>query len=185
MKKVKEGLMFLALLVMPLVLFFVVSGFAADLISDRPSFVGLDNYIRMFLNDKTFGKALLNTFLTPALVSFLLVLVFALIIFFIRKKIKVARWAFYLGSVIVGGVTTLIYNVYLSISLSHITGNLLYATQTIVSHIADYKPSVFDIINPTNVLFSLYIGILTAFVFWILELMVDIVKNFRRKRNTK
>ena len=41
MKKAKEGLMFLALLVMPLVLFFVISGFATDLISDRPNFVGV------------------------------------------------------------------------------------------------------------------------------------------------
>lgn len=185
MKKVKEGLLFLAILIIPIVLFFIIFPFLGNMLSSSPSLVGVGNYIRMFLNDKTFLKVLLNTFLKPALVGFLLVLVFAVIVFLVKKKIKVPRWAFYLGSVIVGGVTTLIYNVYLSISLSRITGNLLYATQTILTHIADYKPSVFDIINPTNVLFSLYTGILTAFVFWILELMVDIVKNFRRKRNTK
>lgn len=184
MKKVKEGLMFLALLVMPLVLFFVVSALTADVISDRPSFVGLDNYIRMFLNDKTFGKALLNTILPPAIVSFLLVSVFAVIAFLVRKKIKVPRWVFYLGSVLIGGITTLFYTSYLSIAFSHMTSNL-FADQTIVSHVLDYKPSVFDAITFPNILFSLYIGILTAFAFWILELISDIIKNFRRKRNTK
>ena len=176
--------MFLALLVMPLVLFFVISGFAADLISDRPNFVGVGNFIRMFLHDKTFGKALLNTILPPAIVSFLLVSAFAIIVFLIRKKIKVRRGMFYLGGVIIGGVTTLIYSSYLSITFSHMTSNL-FAAQTIISHIVDYKPSVFDAITFPNMLFSLYIGILTAFVFWILELISDIIKNFRKKRNTK
>ena len=71
MKKVKEGLMFLALLVMPLVLFFIISPFSANMLSSSPSFVGVGNYIRMFLNDKTFVKALLNTILAPAIVCFL------------------------------------------------------------------------------------------------------------------
>ncbi len=182
MRKIKEMLLFLALLVAPLVLFFVISGFAADLISDRPSFVGVENYIRMFLHDKTFGKALRNTILTPAIVSFLLVPVFAVIVFLVRKKIKVPRWVFYLGSMLIGGMTALIYILCVNVVLFGVPSNL-YAAQTIVSHILDYKPSVFDVINPPHLLFSFYVGILTAFVFWILELIVDIVKKFIRKRD--
>ena len=177
--------MFVALLVMPLVLFFIIFPFWGNMLSSIPSFVGVSNYIRMFSNDKIFGKALFNTVVIPIAISFLFVFVFALIIFFIRKKIKVARWVFYLGSVFIGGVTTLIYTLYLSIASFHMTSNLFAAQQTIISHIIDYSPPVFDAINPTNVLFSLYIGILTAFVFWILELIFDIVENSRRKRNVK
>ena len=184
MKKAKELLLFLAVLVIPLVLFILVSPLTADVISDKPSFAGIVNFIRMFLHDKTFGKALLNTILPPAIVSFLLVSAFAIIVFLIRKKIKVRRGMFYLGSVIIGGVTSLIYSSYLSITFSHMTSNL-FAAQTIISHIVDYKPSVFDAITFPNMLFYLYIGILTAFVFWILELISDIIKNFRKKRNTK
>ena len=182
MKKTKELLLFLTLLVISPVIFFVISGFTADVISDKPSFVGVENYIRMFLHDKTFGKALLNTILTPAIVSFLLVSVFAVIVFLVRKKITLPRWVFYLGSVLIGGMTALIYILCVNVVLFGVPSNL-YATQTIVSHIVGYKPSVFDAINPPSVLLSFYIGILTAFVFWILELIVDIVKKFIRKRD--
>ena len=51
MKKAKEGLMFVALLVMPLVLFFILP-FWGNMLSSIPSFVGVSNYIRMFSNDK-------------------------------------------------------------------------------------------------------------------------------------
>lgn len=182
MKKIKELLLFLAFLIIPFVLFFVISGFTADLISDLPSFVGVVNYIRMFSNDKIFLKSLLNTLLKPAIVSFLLVLVFAVIVFLVRKKIKVRRWVFYLGSVFIGSITTLFYTAYFGISSFHTTSNLFAAQQTLISHIFDYRPYVLYAINPTNVFFSLYIGILTAFVFWILELISDIIKNFRRKK---
>ena len=134
MKKVKELLLFLAVLVIPLVLFILVSALTADVISDRPSFVGLDNYIRMFLNDKTFGKALLNTILPTAIVSFLLVSAFAVVAFLVRKKIKVPRWVFYLGCVVIGGVASFAYMVYISIA-PFIEQGQIYAAQTVLSHI--------------------------------------------------
>jgi len=172
MKKIRELLLFLALLVMPLVLFFIIFPFLGNMLSSIPGFVGVSNYIRMFSNDKIFGKALFNTVVITIAISFLFVFVFALIIFFIIKKIKVARWVFYLGSVFIGGLTTLSYTSYLNITFPLTTSDFfaaqIYYAQMIISH--------------TNVLFSLYIGILTAFVFWILELISDIIKNFRRKR---
>lgn len=180
MKKVKEMLIFLALLVVPLLLYFIVLGFTADVISNRPSFVGINNYIRMFLNDKTFGMALINAILAPAMVSFVSVSVFAVIVFFVRKKIKVPRWVFYLGSVFIGGMTALIYILCVNAALFGVPSDL-YAAQTIVSHIFGYKPSVFDAITVPNVLISLYVGVFTAFVFWILELVPDIVKKVRKK----
>ena len=181
MKKIKELLLFLAFLIIPFVLFFVISGFTADLISDLPSFVGVVNYIRMFSNDKIFLKSLLNTLLKPAIVSFLLVFVFAVIVFLVRKKIKVRRWVFYLGSVFIGSVTTLFYTAYLGILSFHTSSNLYAAQQTLISHILDYRPSV-NVITFQNVLFSMCIGILTAFVFWILELICYIIKLIKYKR---
>ena len=176
MKKIKELLLFLALLVIPIVLFFIISPFsAANMLSFRPDYIDIDNYIRLFLNDKIFVKALFNMVAFSIAISFLFVFVFALIIFFYEKKIKTARWVFYLGSVFIGGLTTLIYTSYLSITFPLTTSNFyaaqIYYAQMIISH--------------TNVLFSLYIGILTAFVFWILELIFDIIKNLRRTRNMK
>ena len=168
MKKAKELLLFLAVLVIPLVLFILVSVLTADVISDKPNFVGFDNYIRLFLNDKMFWKALLNTILPTAMVSFLSVSVFA---FIFGKKIKVPRWVFYLGSVIIGGLSTLIYTSYLGIMFSLTISNLYAA------YLADAEAIT------SNVCFSLYVGIFTAFLFWILESIVDIIKKFRRKRD--
>ncbi len=175
MKKIKELLLFVVPLIVLPVISLMVLGFTADVISDRPSFVGLDNYIRMFLNDKTFGKALFNTAFAPALFSFLIVAVFAMIVFIVRKKIKVPRIVFYIGSIFVGAITALLY-----IVCRNMAFNQSYAVQTIVSHIGDYSPSIFDVLSISNVLFSFYIGIFTAFVFWGIERIVAFVKRKRR-----
>lgn len=180
MKRMKELLLFMVTLFAPLVLSLVVSAFSADIFSDRLHFVGVANYIRLFLNDKTFAKALFNTVFAPALFSFLIVAVFAMIVFIVRKKIKVPRWVFYIGSVFAGAITALLYIVCVNMAFLR-ASEQSHAAQTIVSHIVDYSPSIFDVISISNVLLSLYIGIFIAFVFWVLELIIDIVKNLRRK----
>jgi hypothetical protein len=165
MRKIKEMLLLLVLLVVSYILFLMVS-------FPSPFVVGLDNYIRMFLNDKIFRKALFNTVFAPALFSFLIVAVFAIIVFIVRKKIKVPRWVFYIGSVFVGAITALLCKAYSFISLRELLS----------SYIVVYSPTVFDVISISNVLLSLYIGIFIAFVFWVLELIVNIIKKIRRKR---
>ncbi len=182
MKKTKELLLFIALLVMPIILFFIVSGFSADLISNTPKFVGIINYIRLFLNDKTFVKALFNTVAMPIAISFFIVSVFALVMFFVRKKIKAPRLIFYSGGVIIGAITSIICMMCISIAtFGEISQS--YEAQTIVSHIVDYKPSVFDAITLPNIFISLFVGIFTVFVFWIIELIIDIFKHYKSKGN--
>ena len=167
MRRIKELLLFAVPLIVLPVISLMVLGFTADVISNRPSFVGINNYIRMFLNDKIFGKALFNTVFPPALFSLLIVAVFAMIVFIVRKKIKVPRIVFYVGSIFVGAITALVY-----IVCRNMAFNQTHAVQTIVSHIVGYSPSIFDVLSISNVLFSFYIGIFTAFIIWVLELIV-------------
>lgn len=184
MKRIKECLLFTVLLLAPLALFLVISAFTAYVLPDRPPFVGLENYIRMFSNDKIFGKALFHTVLAPAICSVSVVAVFAMIVFIVRKKIKVPRWVFYIGSIFVGAIAALLCIVCVNAAFLRAPG-LSDALQTIESHIGGYSPTVFDALSISNVLLSLYIGILTAFIFWIMELIAAIVKNLLRKKVVK
>ena len=179
MKKLKELLLLIVFLIMPIIVYFIVLGFKADMISDNFSFVGVSNYIRMFSNDKIFIKALINTFTIPIAFSFLFVFILVLIMFFVRKK--VSRLILYIGSVFIGAIISLAYRVYSSTALFSAQSQI-YAAQTVVSHIVDYSPSIFNVITIPNVLLSLYVGIFTAFIFWILELLIELVKRFKRRK---
>lgn len=137
MKKIKELLIFIALLVTPILVHFAVLGIG-NLISPSPSFIGFNNYIRLFLNDKTFLSVLFNTFAMQIIISFIVSAVLAVIIFLLRKKIKAPRLIFYIGSIILGNV---------------------------VSWALPWFKHFF---------IALYVGIITAFVFWILELIISL-----------
>ena len=147
MKKIKELLIFIVLLITPIVVHFAVLGIG-NLISPSPSFIGFDNYIRLFLNDKTFLTVLFNTFAGQIIISFIVSAVLAVIIFSLRKKIKAPRLIFYIGSIILGNV---------------------------VSWALPWFKHFF---------IALYVGIITAFVFWILELIVTLFKK-RGYKNEK
>lgn len=182
MKRTKELLLFLVLLLIPPIICVVLTGVFLHVLDDNPHFIGIENYIRMFTNDRIFGQALVNTVLFPTLASFCLVAVFSVIVFLMRKTIQVPRRVFYPVSVLIGGVSALIYRVCVITSTFRVPRNAIVTLHPLV---VAYQLSVFDAINFPNVFFSVYIGILTAFIFWVLELIVDIVKNFRRKRNMK
>ena len=184
MRKRKELFLFMTMLIVPPAFPLIVSALSAYVLSDRPQFVGVVNYIRMFSNDKLFGKTLFNTVFGPAIFSFLIVAVFAVIVYLVRKKIKVSRKVFYIGGVFVGAITTLAYVACINAAFLRAPGKL-NAVQTIVSHIGNYSPNVFNVISISTVSLSLYIGILTAFVFWIMELIGDIVKSLVRKKDMK
>lgn len=169
MKKTKELLLFLTALIMPIPIFFVIL-FFSPVSSSR--FVGVENYIRLFFRDQTFGKALFNTVFMPLIFSFLSVALFAVIVFITRKKIKAPRKVFYIGSVFVGAITSLLCTVYVNIAVPA----QQYATHTLVLHIVDYSPTVFDVLSISNVLLCLYIGVFTSFIFWVMELIVGVVK---------
>lgn len=177
MKKTKELLLFLMFLLMPPILCVIVTG-VFSCVAGSAHFIALENYIRMFSNDKIFVKALVNTIILPTLVSIFAVAVFALFAFFARKKIKVPRWLFYLGSVFIGGVTALIYTVCASVSAIRVLSHSITALQ---SYVVAYQPSVFDAITFLNVFLSVYIGIFTAFIFLLLELILDAIKMLKDK----
>ena len=142
MKKIKELLIFIALLITPLIMVFVALGIG-NLISPSPSFIGFDNYVRLFLNDKTFLTVLFNTFAGQIIISFIVSAVLAVIVFLLRKKIKAPRLIFYIGSISLGTVASFIrYARFLHISL--------------------------------NVLIPLYAAVITALIFWILELIISL-----------
>lgn len=71
--------------------------------SDPWEFVGIDNYLRIFREDATFLRALLNTFIYAFVKVFLLVIIALLIALLLNKKIvgrKVFRVLIYLPSII-------------------------------------------------------------------------------------
>ena len=137
MKKIKELLIFIALLVTPILVHFAALGIG-NLISPSPSFIGFNNYVRLFLNDKTFLSVLFNTFAMQIIISFIVSAVLAVIIFLLRKKIKAPRLIFYIGSIILGNV---------------------------VSWALPWFKHFF---------IALYAGIITALIFWILELIISL-----------
>lgn len=176
MRKIKELLLFLIVLLVPVVLFLVASG---NVLSDQPHFVGASNYLRLFLHDQIFVKALLNTIAIPVLC----VSVFAVLVCLLRKKIKTPRVLFYMGSVLIGSIASLAHVVYISITLFGVPKHL-YASEVLVSLTGDLQMSLWDVLSVGHILSALYIGVFTAFVFWILEQIVDAVKIFRRKRTS-
>ena len=166
MKKTKELLLFLVALFAPVAIFFIVLAFSSVLNS---RFVGIENYIRLFLHDKVFGKALLNTFLGPFIFSFLAVSFFAVIIVITRKKIKMPRNAFYITSACIGTITALLYVVYSKMAFLGVPRYLLGYSRTILTI--------------SDVLLFLFVGVFTAFIFWVMELIVDTAKSIRNKRD--
>lgn len=176
MKRIKELLLFLAALIIPIAIFFIVLIFSSVL---SPRFVGVENYVRLFFRDQTFGKALFNTIFAPFIFSFLTVALFAVIVFITRKKIKAPRKVFYIGSVFVGAITALLYVVYSNMVFLMVPAQQ-YASHTLVLHIVDYSPTVFAV---SDVLLCLYTGVFTAFIFWVMELIIDTAKSIRNKRD--
>lgn len=176
MKKIKELLIFIALLITPILMIFVALGIG-NLISPSPSFIGFNNYIRLFLNDKTFLSVLFNTFAMQIIISFIVSAVLAVITFLLRKKIKAPRLIFYIGSISLGTVASLARNVVLFLNTPNQVPDSL-------ANALNYKPSIFDAISLQNIFVALYVGIITALVFWILELIVTLFKK-RGYKNEK
>lgn len=145
MKKLKEFFIFITLIIIPALIFYIFLSLI-NMFSETVVFIGINNYIRLFLNDSTFLKALFNTFAVQLAISFILAVVFAVILFLMRKKIKATRLIFFIGTVSIGIMVSLILNEF------------------------------------RNVLICIYAGILTAFVFWVIELVVNLFKKILKKQ---
>lgn len=151
MKKVKEFSLFVIALTLPIVFYFLLLWFA-DLFSKNPQFMGLVNYIKMFIADEYFVNALIHTLIIPTIISFLVLIVFMFVVFAIRKTIKSPRLLFYLGGGIISVILTLIF---LIIRSEAFTIGLVFMTA--------------------------YVTIFSEFVFWILELVFGFLRKIMSK----
>ena len=153
MKKAKEFLLFVIALTIPIVFYFLILLFV-DLFAKNPQFVGLVNYINMFIADEYFVKALLHTLIIPIIISFLALIFFAFVTLAIRKKIKSPRLLFYLVGGIISVISTLIF---LIISRESFAIGLVFMAS--------------------------YVTIFSAFVFWIFELVIEFIKTTMTKKS--
>ena len=165
MKKVKEFLLLfvplIALTVLPIVLF--VSNHTSD------EFVSNSQYLKLFLNDGLFLNSLLNTYFVPAIISLVVVLIFALLCHFIvfLKKRKI----FYpvggmLSSLVSLGLLIINKTNYFGLPMG------VYDPQYLVSN----SPQSISI-SFYDALLAVQIGFLTTLIFWLIELLVIFIKK--------
>lgn len=143
MKKLKEFLMllipFAVLSVLSAIWFAVNTG-------------GGIRYLRLIISESFFAIALVNTFVPCVIISFILCLIYKLIIFLF--KIKLTRKRNYIVLFLLSLIVPVVY--------------ILILTRT------------FDIVN--NTIYTLQIGIIVTFIFWLAELIKEIMeKHFLKK----
>ncbi len=133
------------LILLPAVLFFATKG--------NNGFIGPLQYLRLFLNDSTFWKALFNTYSLAFILSVAIVLVLAFLRRFM-EFLKKRRW-FYGMSLALGSVASFFAIWIQRILMNHANG----ITATLL-------PTVYEIIM------GMQVGFLTVLVFWLIELFV-------------
>ena len=155
MRKIKEISVLLVLLVVSFALFFVVYFPSPFVASDTPVFFDGIHLLKLFLSDKTFFRAIINTFIKifrkPVVSSVVLI---PLSCFILKNRIKFTRISFYLTAFVTSFIISIVYLI-TNVALSNLLGYIF---------------------------FPMSIGFLCLIVFWILELFVDIIKRFIRKR---
>lgn len=178
MKKVKEALFF----VFPILLLAICGFISHILVSfDRysmfygrqPSFMDIMHYMKLFAKDDLFATALINTLFKPFVISIAFVLLYALIVFIMRKKIKVPRLAFYIIGAAIGSIVSLAQMVY--IQIVHCGPSIVSLTMPLIFY--SRPPSFLEVLNTTTILFALLIGVFLAFLLWFLELLYRRVKK--------
>ncbi len=160
MRKVKEFALLLGLFIVSVTLHFVVcfpSPFVAG--SDNGLVDGLVDGIRYFgllLSDKMFLPMVVNTFRKPFVSSVVLISWSVLIL---KNKLSFTRKSFYLTAFAASFIISIVY--------------LITITNTVPYNLWVY------------IFFPLSISFLCLIVLWILELIADIVKKFRRNKEAK
>ncbi len=165
MKKLKEFLLLLIpliiLTVLPIVLF--VSK------QTGTAFVSNSQYLKFILNDGLFWDALFNTYFVPAIISLVVILIFALLCHFIvfLKKRKI----FYSVSVSLASIVS-VFSIYTNRIAYFGLSMDVYDPQYLVSNSPPpMSISIYDI------LLAVQIGFLTTFLFWLLESFVLFIKK--------
>ena len=109
-------------------------------------------YLRLMFADSFFIIALKHTFVPPIIISFIVCLFYKIIVSFM--KIKMTRKIDYIILFVLSLIPPIIY--------------ILVMTRT------------FDIVN--NTIFTLQIGIIVTFIFWLAELVNKIIRKHFFKR---
>ncbi|MBQ7935262.1 MAG: hypothetical protein IJ333_02805 [Clostridia bacterium] len=160
MKKLKEFLWFAILFV----LISVLPIFAFILRTNNSGFIGGMQYLKLFFQDKVFQKALINTYTLPLVVSFLLVSVFTLLCRVLRHKVTISERIYRVSSLLIGVMGSFIIFAMMGVQTSEgLVG--LFGTGIWI----------------TDLIFSLQVGILIAFIFWLIQSIERFI--IRKKEN--
>lgn len=106
MKKIREILLLLVFFVVSFALSFVVYLPSPFVAGSDTAFVGVANYLRLFLNDKTFFLAITNTVRIPFISSVFLI---PLSCFILKNRIKFTRKSFYLTAFVTSFIISIVY----------------------------------------------------------------------------
>ena len=162
MKKFKEALCF----IVPILLLFVLYGtfWAARL--------NLTTFAEewrcfSFLQEQYFAKAVWDTYNITFWPALFAAAVFAVLQYFIKKKIKISAPVYYLGNGIAGSVAALVNMIF--------TERMIYCK---LHHFPDYAPkNVWQPIRVDDILFCLLAGILAVSVLWLIAFVCLYVKK--------
>lgn len=152
MKKVKELLCF----IVPI---FAILGCIYFLLPDT-EFLSRDGYIRLHFEDDLWIKAMIGSLIASFIVSavaFILKCSFS-------KKFRIPRTLFYLGTVAVVGISVFVWTIV----------ERLIAQTTPSVMLRSYRE---PLVSSKEILVSVLFAVFAAFVVWIVESVIDIVKK--------
>lgn len=182
MKKRKECLFFivpLAILIAFPILVFASSLREADMLGS----FGHTDYLKLFLNDDIFWKAVFNTYGRAMIFSFLFsfaaISVFTLIRYRVKVRFLNRAVVYHLVHVALGSVISFVILLVKKITLLGVPTDV-YAPGSLVN---TTPPSVIEAISVYEIVLALQVAVFTAFVFWLIELAVYSVKSRKAKEN--
>ena len=105
MKKLKEILLLLILFIMSYALYFVIC-FPSPFVARDTALVGGIHLLKLLLSDKTFFRAIINTFRKPVISSVALISLSCLIL---KNKFKFTRKSFYLTAFATSFIISIVY----------------------------------------------------------------------------
>lgn len=150
MKKIKEISILLALFIIFFVLSFLIYLPSPFVAGSESAFFSNAFYLKLLFTDKTVFFAIINTFRRPLVSSVVLI---ALSMLILKKKIKFTRKSYYLTV----------------FAASFIISIYFFFTKAVLYNIFRY------------IFFPISISLLCVIIFWILELIADIVKRIKTR----
>ena len=159
MKRTKQLLWF----IIPTVyIWFSIIYTAISVKNSTPKFFGTTDYYRLFFKDAVFKKALLNTFLFPALIAFL----FCVVLYIAKRLINRKYNIKYINAVFYGAASVFTT----ACMYFQFKGCFAYPANTYFAAVlqAEPKGSNFNLF-----LLCLQAAILLCFIFWCIDLILE------------